>query len=384
MPISTILTVVLCLVFLLWWQSRLRAAEMASVRLMHESRLLVDSHPRRPAAAFVGVTFIGALLIVAILRQGQFREAETACWPASSVKTVQLRDGSSVGLTASSRLSVRRDLPDNVELELSEGSASFDVEHVRGRSFNVYAGLVIVRVVGTQFDVSRIARIDGEELTVSVRRGAVAAERTDLGETRSLIAGETWTTWIPTGASTAGVELRRGEPPGSTQGRQNEPEPQPRALASDHSPVGSPAATCDLSGGRPIDRSDLSRPAHRLFAQASVARRAGLMRESADCYEELVRVYPRDSRTGLSAFELGRIRMDALDDARGAAQAFTDALRLSPHAGFREDALARLAIAEDALGDRDSCRAVRERYESEFANGVHSASLAALCGYAAP
>jgi TolA-binding protein len=126
------------------------------------------------------------------------------------------------------------------------------------------------------------------------------------------------------------------------------------------------------------------RNARAWFAQASVARRAGWMQEAADAYAELLRRYPRDARAGLSAFELGRIRMDALGDSRGAIEAFSEALRLSRKSQFREDALARLAIAHDTLGENVDCQAVRGRYVAEFPAGVHLGTLASLCGKALP
>jgi TolA-binding protein len=88
--------------------------------------------------------------------------------------------------------------------------------------------------------------------------------------------------------------------------------------------------------------------------------------------------FPEDSRVGVAAFELGRIRMDALGDSRGAAQAFNQALRFGNIAN-REDALARLAISYNATGDVRSCQKARQRYQSEYPSGVHAGALAQLC-----
>jgi hypothetical protein len=41
---------------------------------------------------------------------------------------------------------------------------------------------------------------------------------------------------------------------------------------------------------------------------------------------------------------------------------------------------ARIAIAHDALGERDACRRARERYLSRYPSGVHRADLAGRCG----
>jgi tetratricopeptide (TPR) repeat protein len=119
--------------------------------------------------------------------------------------------------------------------------------------------------------------------------------------------------------------------------------------------------------------------ARAIFQRANLARRAGQMSDAADAYAELLRKHHNDRRAGLSAFELGRIRMDALDDPRGAVKAFTQALRLSPDAGFREDALARIVFAQDALGQRVACKNARDRYLAGYPQGVHVASLTARC-----
>lgn len=317
---------------------------------------------------------------------------------SDSPTAMQLRDGTSVELAAQTRLRVLVDQPDAVEIELAQGNAHFDVTHVDRRSFTVRAGVVAVRVVGTKFEVIKVARPEGVEIAVSVQRGIVAVERTDRGDVRRLTAGEKWSAWVPAEpadphkppAAAAEQAPIAAAKPGLVTDRAaatdaTDEAPQTITLAETET------AAVSAPGKRSLARRMRSRattkpaqtplePAHVLFAHASVARRAGLMQEAADDYADLLAHYPRDARAAVSAFELGRIRMDALDDARGAAQAFSDALRLSRKAQFREDALARLAIAQDALGDRGACRNTRERYLSEFAAGVHAVSLAALCG----
>jgi TolA-binding protein len=208
------------------------------------------------------------------------------------------------------------------------------------------------------------------------------------------MAGEKWSAWVPAEAPASApaptpAELEVADPaPASDAVEQADPSEEPSEAVEDDEPEAS--APAEERAAPRANRQSQSGRAQRgaavraLFARASVARRAGLMSEAADIYAELLRRYPRDTRAAVSAFELGRIRMDALDDPRAAARAFAQALRLSRsgQAQFREDALARLTIADDALGDRAACRKVRERYLSEFPEGVHAASLARLCGAA--
>jgi hypothetical protein len=103
------------------------------------------------------------------------------------------------------------------------------------------------------------------------------------------------------------------------------------------------------------------------------------MRDAADAYADLLARHPGDARAGLSAFELGRIRMDALDDHAGAIQALERALAAGSNASFHEDALARIVVASDALGRGDACRKARARYLERYPDGVHANALAARC-----
>jgi TolA-binding protein len=294
--------------------------------------------------------------------------------------SVQLRDGSTMELAAQSQLRVLRDQPSGVKVEIGSGRVNFDVKHVEKRSFEVSAGVVSVRVVGTQFHVLKAARREGMEIEVAVKRGVVEVQRSDRsGDVRRLAAGETWSVWIaaptvlPTAAGTAAAPSVITQPAPIS-----EPAAPPITPAAKH-----PSA--DNSAGSSAAHSDNRVEGVRaLFLRANVARRAGRMQDAASGYAEVLKRFPRDSRAGVSAFELGRIRMDALGDSAGAALAFADALRLSRKAEFREDAMARLAIAADATGQREVCRKARARYLAEYESGVHTASLTTLCGASQP
>jgi TolA-binding protein len=319
---------------------------------------------------------------------------------------VQLRDGSSLELAAQTRLRVLRDLPSAVAVEVGDGRASFDVKHVPGRSFDVRAGAVSVRVVGTQFHVVKASRREGTEVEVAVKRGVVEVRRSDReGDVRSLATGETWSVWIPAEPvpQQSKPQLAVGEPasvaepspapakPSAAESAQPQVSPAlapaleaPQAPAKEAGVVG--AGSAGLRGaaryapGPPQPAAAKAQSSRALFLRANIARRAGRVQDAADAYAELLKRYPRDSRAGVAAFELGRIRMDALGDSRGAVEAFNEALALSRKAQFREDALARLAIASDASADAEGCRKARARYLTDYPAGVHAGSLGSLCG----
>jgi hypothetical protein len=71
--------------------------------------------------------------------------------------------------------------------------------------------------------------------------------------------------------------------------------------------------------------------------------------------------------------------MDALSNPRGAIEALERSLHGASTASFHEDALARIVIAHDALGEHESCRKVRERYLARYPSGVHAIALAQRC-----
>jgi outer membrane protein assembly factor BamD (BamD/ComL family) len=120
--------------------------------------------------------------------------------------------------------------------------------------------------------------------------------------------------------------------------------------------------------------------ARQLFDTAGAARRAGKNAQAASLFDALRRRFPGDARAGLSAFELGRLRMDALGDPSGAMEALSQAISLSPAGSFREDAQARLVYAADAMHDDSRCRAMRQSYLARYPRGAHAVNVASKCG----
>ena len=295
---------------------------------------------------------------------------------------VQLSDGSSVELAAQTRLRVLRDQPTGVEVELADGRASFDVTHVDDRSFTVLASTVAVHVIGTKFEVVRVARPEGTEVQVSVERGIVEVERTDRGDARRLTVGERWSVWIPAEPEAEETDtaqeddVEADEIDGARPSLRAAQRRKGRAHAA-HRPA---RAHAESSKADRIEEEDKDEVVRDMFARANVARRAGMMAEAAKAYADVIARFPNDdSRAAIAAFELGRIRMDALGDPRGAIQAFNRSLRVRS-AASREDALARLAICHNTLRDNNACRKARQRYLTEYPGGVHASALAALCG----
>jgi len=305
---------------------------------------------------------------------------------ASTPVTVTLRDGSALGLDAQTRLRLLRDEAQMVDVELGSGKANFDVTHVSGRTFRVHAGIVQVKVLGTRFEVAKTPRREGTHIQVAVARGVVEVQRQDgTGGVRRLNAGETWSALITARSveeNPEGPALPRAAAPAT----EKTPPPAPASAAPPQEAELAPDradATKDRRSARARAAAQARERASTtaaLFKRANLARRTGQVHEAAEAYTELLRRYPTDSRAGLVAFELGRLRMDALSQPKAAVDAFELALRNSPRASYREDALARIVVARDQLGEREACRIARDKYLHEFTNGVHALALGNRCG----
>lgn len=281
-----------------------------------------------------------------------------------------LHDGSSFELAAGSALDVQQDRPASVALRLQRGQVSFDVTHREGRKFSVLAGDVEVRVVGTAFSVTTT---DGAtpRVEVSVLRGAVEVRSARRpGIVARVAAGQSW-------IQEAGLrEAMQGSLPNSPEAAPLSPAPSaenaPSAPVTESAPSAAAAPSGSATAGVPSARE--------LFEKAGESRRAGDAASAAHAYEELLRLHPGDGRAGLSAFELGRLRMDRLGDSAGAVSALERAVALNIGSSFREDALARLVTAYAAQGSVTACARARDRYLASYPSGVHASAVSTRCG----
>lgn len=299
-----------------------------------------------------------------------------------------LAEGTLIELEPRSEVELLRSNPHAVKLSLKNGSARFDVAKRRSRRFTVHLGEVEVLVTGTQFRVRRSPAIGGEKIRVEVEEGSVEVRRANGSPVR-LTAGEHWSTFV--GHGKPRVEHAAAED--AVNEDDPSPEWQPPTVedleeadndAVEPSEEGNNASARKPSRrGRRRARGEEAREQEQeallLFEQGNAARRLGRLREAAEIYAELVSQYPRDRRAALSAFELGRIRMDSLGDLKGAADALERALKLDARRAFAEDALARLVLAQETLGDRKSCESARNRYLSRYPDGIHAQHVATRC-----
>jgi transmembrane sensor len=102
-------------------------------------------------------------------------------------RSVLLADGSRVTLNTASKIEVRLQAEHRV-IQLLQGEALFEVAQDAHRPFDVHAGNVVVRAVGTQFDIDR--RATRTAVTVVEGRVAMIAADSRTGDLPVLSAGD--------------------------------------------------------------------------------------------------------------------------------------------------------------------------------------------------
>lgn len=322
-------------------------------------------------AAALGALALAAALIIAYVRfspvsaptAGRTVQTGERVESAADGSTLALPDGSSVRLDERASLHVADASPRHVRLALASGRADCDVLPNLARPFRVDAAGFSVHVKGTRFSV-RVAERAGAkpDVSVAVSHGRVEVHGPDDTLLAVLSAGQRWSS------------------------PQAEPEPAQTPEPAALSPAPPAAGANATSGARSAERTRPERTsvervsgAAALLEQATEARVAGRAAEAADLYARLKDRYPRDPRAGLAAFELARVRLDSLDDARGALSALRFALGHRTASFVAEDAEALRVDALARAGELAACREARARFLTTHAHSVHRRRVEKAC-----
>ena len=308
------------------------------------------------------IAAVACMALVLWLRPWFGRHGQTTAHAVTSGDTfateakqrqVTLPDGSVLSMGTSTRIEVVRVAADGVRLRLIRGALTCDVPRVESRQFVVQAGSADVTVKGTRFTVELEPEATAKpELSVSVDHGRVQLRLDGHTVAAILESGQKWSSQkaapeLPTVAASSGAP----------------PEPEAPAAPS-------PAPSSE-GPARPL--------AVELMTRANAARLGGNPAEAARAYAQLRDWYPRDARAGLAAFELGRIRLNNLGNARGALEAFRFALAHPSGGFFSEDAEVGVVEAFNRLGDAPACVEAREAFLEHHANSAHAARVRQLC-----
>jgi transmembrane sensor len=136
----------------------------------------------------IGLAIAAAVTLCAILSPFVFKHFETPREYATALgeqRTIQLADSSIVTLNADSRIELRLD-GSHRDIKLKRGEALFKVAHDPDRPFTVQTDTVVVRAVGTQFNVyerpygTRVSVLEGRVLITPL--GGGGAESLGAGQ----------------------------------------------------------------------------------------------------------------------------------------------------------------------------------------------------------
>lgn len=273
---------------------------------------------------------------------------------------------------ASSReteLHVEEDSPTHVVTRVA-GGARFTVVPNHARTFEVRAGDVRVRVLGTIFSVQQVS---SAQTQVLVERGRV--EVAWLGGATLLESGQGGT-FPPSPALDVAAEPAPSAavlpppplptPPHGVQHASGARGWREAARAGDYD-----RAYEELTGkGGDAVRDE---PADLLLA-ADVARLSAHPEEAIRPLRSVCEGHASDRRAPVAAFTLGRVLEDDLGRYAEAAAAFEKARALWPGGPLVEDALAREAGAWARAG-RAEGRTLAEQYLARYPQGRHAASM---------
>jgi transmembrane sensor len=128
-----------------------------------------EKHPGRPALRWALALAASVILVASLSWWFKIARPETFQTKVGEQHSVLLADGSRVTLNTASKIEVRL-RADHRNVRLLQGEALFEVTHDAQRPFDVSAGNVVVRAVGTRFDIDRRAT----RTAVTVVEGRVA------------------------------------------------------------------------------------------------------------------------------------------------------------------------------------------------------------------
>jgi transmembrane sensor len=263
-----------------------------------------------------------------------------------------LADGSRIeAREAGSLLSRKVVTAKHVVIELAGGSAHFDVTPNHDRVFEVEAGQVTVAVLGTAFDVQRLA----SGARVSVDRGRVRVSWPGGG--RELAAGQDG--MFPSASESSDEVLL----PPSHLKAEGAPKQAFDPAGSDETPSAAPTTV------PPADEvADLMRSSDAL-------RQKGAYAEAVAPLSEVVERHSKDPRAPSAAFTIGRLYLERLGAPVGAAKAFAKSRELDSKGPLAEDALAREVESLSNAGDQTGATERAREYLRSYPQGSRRDSV---------
>jgi transmembrane sensor len=313
---------------------------------------------RRRLAAGVTACAMVATVVVAFVRWPG-RDDVTVAGKQESVASdppvLRFPDGTTaVPTRAASDLRVAEDTPARQTVKILQGGARFHVAKVKGRTFRVQLGQVVVEVLGTTFLVEQV----DDNVRVSVEEGRVRVQ--DRGQWLELSKGERRIFPLAPLAALPQTGPEDGSAASSTAA--------PPQLAS-HGRNASSVRAVDRDPAR-ADRVEA------LMVAADGARRAGNPAAALPYLREVIDRFPRDHRAPLAAFTMGILFLERLGRPTEAARAFAEVAGLDiSSAALTEDALAREVEAWRKAGQPERAQRAATEYLRRYPQGRRTNSV---------
>jgi transmembrane sensor len=329
----------------------------------------------------------GCLALAVVVLRSPWQASNTTLSAVRGGRVTTFSDGSvAEPSTRETTLQVVEDTSARVVARLT-GGARFRVVHNHERTFEVRAGEVRVRVLGTIFSV---AQLPSGQTQVLVERGRV--EVAWLGGVALLESGQ-GAAFPPSGGAPGELE-----PVAPVMAAPATAAPATAlgavSLVPASSAVGTvverPAGTSGRTWREDARAGDYGKAYEELRAKGGEAVRddaddlmlaADVARLSAhpdDAVQPLRGVCDRhssDRRAPVAAFTLGRVLLDDLGRPKEAAAAFQRARVLWPAGPLAEDALAREADAWDRAGRPEGAREAARQYLERYPQGRHADTM---------
>ena len=335
---------------------------------------------RRTTSVVVALAASVALALVGwtVSRTGTGVAPSPIAPPSSVDRVVHLADGSRVTPDEGAAVVVEHVSDDRIGVRIDRGAASLEVVPGLSRLFEVRAGDVTVRVIGTAF---RVEMRDEGRVHVSVARGHV--EVSWPAGHADLIAGEEGL--FPRPELSAQALL---DPPTTSatvslepQPRETHPREVPAAPVRDSWQTLARASRYDeayAALGAPTERAaNVGDDVEDLLLAADVARLSGHPAEALPLLGAVARDHARDPRAVLATFTRGRLLVELGRPAEGADE-LERALASEPSGSLAEDALARAALAEAAAGDQAQAATLADRYLLAHPDGRWASRVRAI------
>jgi transmembrane sensor len=301
---------------------------------------------------------LAALAAIVVLPASDPKAPAVARKPTSAERSLSFVDGSqAVLLDAAADVVVERALDGAIDVILRAGRARFEIAPNKERTFQVACGDVIVRVLGTGFELERA----GERTHVRVLHGRVAVRWP--GGSQELGAGEAG--WFP---KLAPAPIAAA-PEAPVEAEEEQPASRERARAVSWRQHAERGEFQEAYRMLERDRDRVSDDVEELLLAADASRLSGHASEAVPYLQRVVDRHPSDPRAPLAAFTLGGVLMNQLGRPREAEAAYARARAMSPSSALSQDALARQVEAAHRASDAAAARALALEYLERYPEG---------------